>query len=223
MVNPRREDCALHQWAENFREQKIGDGFELIAGRGMSRDLQAELPQMLHRTPYFGAAGPQFLRNARSTDDHGGVVAQQANDAPEAGVGGAVRLDIHASWRCAGDKKIMREGEGFGQTKNISLGIIARIGAFDSGAPKARRFRSRGQKSSLNLEQRAPSRSRAKGLTQVEVVRSGIPFWDSIQTGDNFSACSRSTSAYNFINNRQISLRPSVTLPKRGRAVHDVF
>src|SRR5271157_3656932 len=56
---------------------------------------------MLHRAPYFGAAGTQLLGDACSTNDDGRVVAQQANDAPEAGVGGAVRLDIHASWRCA--------------------------------------------------------------------------------------------------------------------------
>src|SRR5271157_5934577 len=56
---------------------------------------------MLHRTPNFGAGGAELLSDPCSTDDHRSVVAQQAHDAPEARVGGAVRLDIHASWRCA--------------------------------------------------------------------------------------------------------------------------
>ena len=101
MVNARRKHRALHQRAENFREQEVGNRFELVAGRGVSRDLQAKFAQMLHRTPHFGAAGTQFLGDAGSADDHGSVVAQQANDAPQARVGGTVRLDIHAGWRCA--------------------------------------------------------------------------------------------------------------------------
>ena len=101
MVNARREDRALHQRAENIGQQKIRDRFELVAGRGMSRDLQAKLAQVLHRTPHFGAAGAQFLGDAGSTDDHGCVVAQQAHDAAETRVGGTVRLDIHAGWRWA--------------------------------------------------------------------------------------------------------------------------
>ena len=92
-------------------KQKVGDRFELIAGRGMSGDLHAEFAQMLHRPPDFGAAGAQFLGDARAADDHRGVVAQQANNAAQARIGGAVRLDIHAGWRCAGDNKIMRDRE----------------------------------------------------------------------------------------------------------------
>ena len=109
MMNARAEDGPLQQRAENVRKQKIGNGFQLISGRGMSGDLETQLAQMLHRAPHFGAAGAQLLGDARAADDHGRVVAQQAHDAAQARVGGAVGRSIGAGWRGAGDRTIMRE------------------------------------------------------------------------------------------------------------------
>src|SRR5271165_3138589 len=125
MVDSRRKDCALHQRAQDIGKQEVRKRFQLIAGRGMSCDLQAKLAQMLHRPPHFGATGAQFLGDARSADDHGCVVAQQAHNAAQAHVGGTVWLDIQADWHCSGDKKIMREESGIAQPKISEWGRLS--------------------------------------------------------------------------------------------------
>src|SRR5208283_5813546 len=127
MVDSRRKHRALQQRAEDFRQQEIGDRFQLIAGCGMPRDLQSKLAQMLHRPPNFGAAGAQFLGDTRSTDDDGGVVAQQAHNAAETCVSGTVWLEIRADWLCAGDNKIMRERRRIGQIKIASWRGLSRV------------------------------------------------------------------------------------------------
>src|SRR5271167_885168 len=83
----------------------------------MSCDLETKLAEVLHCTPHFGAARAQFLSDARTTDNHSCVVAQQANDAAQTLVSGTVWLEIHAGWRCADDNKIMRERRRIGQGK----------------------------------------------------------------------------------------------------------
>ena len=61
----------------------------------MSGDLNAQLAEMLYGAPHFGPRGAQFLGDARAADDQRRVVAQQANDTAEAGVGQALRRE----WR----------------------------------------------------------------------------------------------------------------------------
>jgi hypothetical protein len=54
---------------------------------------------MLYGAPDFGAGGSQLFGDARAADDQCRVVAQQANNAAEAGVGQAFRQSsIGAGW-----------------------------------------------------------------------------------------------------------------------------
>lgn len=76
----------------------------------MAGDLNSEIAKLLHGAPDFRARGAELFSDALATDDDGGVIAQQTNDAAETGVGGAVTRG--ASWVGAGDKEIMREGGG---------------------------------------------------------------------------------------------------------------
>ncbi len=94
---------------KNVGEQKIGNGFQLISGGGMTGDLHAQFAKMLHRAPHLGARRAQLLGNARAADDDGGVVAQQAHNAAQARVGRTVGRSVGASWRGSGDRTIMRE------------------------------------------------------------------------------------------------------------------
>jgi hypothetical protein len=114
MMNARGEDGALQHGTQDVGEQKVGHRFHLISGRGMTRDLQAQLAQMLHRAPHFGAGGAQLFGNARAADDDGRVVAEQAHNAAQARVGRTVGQDAVAGWRGSGDRKIMREPEEIG-------------------------------------------------------------------------------------------------------------
>ena len=86
MVNARSEHRASQQRTEDVREQQIGDGIQLVAGRRMPGNLQTQLAEMLYRTPYLGAAGAQLFGNARTADDYRCVIAQQTNNAAQAGV-----------------------------------------------------------------------------------------------------------------------------------------
>src|SRR5664280_433193 len=63
-MNARGEDCSLQHRAQDIGEEKIGDSFQLISSRGMTRNLQTQLAQMLHRAPHLGAGGAQLLGNA---------------------------------------------------------------------------------------------------------------------------------------------------------------
>jgi hypothetical protein len=65
----------------------------------MPDDANAQFAKMLYRAPDFRARGSQFFRDARTADDQRGVVAQQANDVAEAGVGQAFRRrSVGAGW-----------------------------------------------------------------------------------------------------------------------------
>jgi hypothetical protein len=76
----------------------------------MAGDLHSEIAKLLHGAPDFRTRGAELFGDALAADDDSGIVAQQANDAAEARVGGAVARG--ASWVGAGDKTIMREGSG---------------------------------------------------------------------------------------------------------------
>lgn len=75
----------------------------------MTRNLEAQLAQMLHRAPHLGASGAQLFGNAGAADDHGGVVAKQAHNTAQARVGRTVGRQVGAGWRGSGDTTIMRE------------------------------------------------------------------------------------------------------------------
>ena len=65
----------------------------------MSGDANTEFAQVLYGAPHFGAGGSQLFGDARAADDQCRVVAQQANNAAEAGVGQAFRQSsIGAGW-----------------------------------------------------------------------------------------------------------------------------
>src|ERR1017187_8746150 len=110
MMNARGEDGALQHWAQDVGKQQVGHSFQLIAGSGMTRELQAHLAQMLHRAPHLGAGGAQLFGNAGAADDDRRVVAQQAHNAAQARVGRTVGRDVGAGWRGSGDRTIMRDG-----------------------------------------------------------------------------------------------------------------
>ena len=80
----------------------------------MTRNLQAQFAQMLHRAPDLGTRGAQLFGNARAADDHRRVGAEQPHDAAQARVGRTIRRRVGAGWRTPGDRTIMREPEEIG-------------------------------------------------------------------------------------------------------------
>ena len=109
VMDVRTENCPAHQRSENVGDQQIGDSFQLISGGQVAGNLHAQIAKVLHRPPNFGARCAKFFRDARAADDHGRVVAQQADDAAEPSVGGVIAIGIDASWGNACDTTIMRE------------------------------------------------------------------------------------------------------------------
>src|SRR5271156_4199546 len=93
------EDCAAKQRGEDFRQQEIRDGLELISGGRMAGDIHTEAAQLLNETPDFGTIGRNLLRDFCSADDDGGMLHQEAHDAAEANVGGLLRVFAGAGLR----------------------------------------------------------------------------------------------------------------------------
>ncbi len=102
MPDARREDRSLHQRPDDVGQQQVGHRFELVA-------LTAGCPVM--RTPSSRKCciarhtsdrdRAQLLGDARAADDQRRIVAQQANDVAQAGVGQAFRQRRCAA-SCAG-------------------------------------------------------------------------------------------------------------------------
>ncbi|HEY4960120.1 MAG TPA: hypothetical protein VII29_04605, partial [Terriglobales bacterium] len=66
---------------------------------GVSGNANAQLPQVLYGAPHFRARSAQFLGDAGAADDERSVVAQQANNAAEAGVSQSLgKSNVGASW-----------------------------------------------------------------------------------------------------------------------------
>ena len=113
------EDGSAQQRPQNFRQEQIRDGSQLVSGCGMARNVDSQRAQLLDQAPNFRAAGRNLFRNLGAAHHHHRVLHQQAHDVPQANVGGlrfvgssrslARRDSPHAI--CAGlsDEGIMRE------------------------------------------------------------------------------------------------------------------
>ena len=99
----------LHQRAENVGQQKIGNGFQLIAGRRMSGDLHAQLAQLLHRAPDFrarlvpssSAMRVPLMTTVALSLSRRTMRPRRASVEPSC-------VGVDASWRYARDSKIMQ-------------------------------------------------------------------------------------------------------------------
>ena len=97
MMNVRSEQSSGNKRTQNVGKKQIGDRLKLVAGGLVSCDLYAEFAKVFDRPPNFGARGAEFFCDALTADDHGSVVAQQANDAAETRIcravwGGSMRV-----------------------------------------------------------------------------------------------------------------------------------
>ena len=99
MANARTEKSPTHQRADDVGQQQVGDRFELVSLGRVPGDANTQFAEVLNGAPHFGAGGSQFLGDASAADDKRRVVAEQANDVAEAGVGQPFRQSsVGASW-----------------------------------------------------------------------------------------------------------------------------
>ena len=56
---------------------------QLVSGRGMPRDIDAQATQLLNQPPYLRPTGGNFLCNLGAADDDRRMLHQQANDQPQ--------------------------------------------------------------------------------------------------------------------------------------------
>ena len=99
MADSGAEERPTYQRADDVGQKQVGDRFELVALGRVSGDANTQFAQVLYGAPDFGARGTQFFGDASAADDQRRVVAEQANDVAEAGVGQAFgKSGIGASW-----------------------------------------------------------------------------------------------------------------------------
>jgi hypothetical protein len=111
------EDGAAQKRAEDFWQQQVRDGAQLISGGGVAGDIDTKAAKLLDQTPDFRAVRGNLLGNLGAAHHDGRVLHQQAHDATEAQVSGLrlVRRGHFGPRRlpanCAGlgDAEIMRE------------------------------------------------------------------------------------------------------------------
>ena len=82
------EDGAANQRPEDFGQQEIRHGLELISGGRMSGNIDTEAAQLLNQSPDFGTIGRNLLRDFRAAYHDGCMLHQEAHDAAETNVGG---------------------------------------------------------------------------------------------------------------------------------------
>ncbi len=82
-MNVRAEDRALQRRRQHVRQQQIGHGLKLVAGRRMPGNLNSQRAQLLHQSPDFGPAGANLVGNLGAAHDDGGVLHQQPHNPPQ--------------------------------------------------------------------------------------------------------------------------------------------
>ena len=98
MVKLIIEDGAANQRPQNFRQQKIWNRLELIAGRRMSRHIHAQPAKLLNEPPDFCAVRRNLLRDLRSAHHDRRMLHQQPHEAAETNVG---RLFVRRGRLCS--------------------------------------------------------------------------------------------------------------------------
>src|SRR5215471_5458021 len=108
VMNLLRDGSASYKRSNHFGEQQVGHRAQTVSSRRMSRDINPKPAQLLDQPPDFGAASADLLCDLRAADYYGRVVAKQANDAAQSGVGGCMNGASSASFRGRFDGGIIK-------------------------------------------------------------------------------------------------------------------
>src|SRR4029077_8197806 len=88
VMKVRIENRATHERSKNLGQQEIWNRTQLIAGRGMSRNIYTHTAKLLNQPPDFRAARRYLIGDLRPADDTGAISHQQAHDVAEPQIGG---------------------------------------------------------------------------------------------------------------------------------------
>jgi hypothetical protein len=114
VMNVLRKDRPFDERGDHLRQKQIRHGTQLIAGCGVSGNINAKAAELLNEAPDFRAAGADLAGDFSTADNHGGVIHEKLHDAAQVDIGGRVReLQIASFLRCA-------DGENYNESFVVS-------------------------------------------------------------------------------------------------------
>src|SRR5579884_3400503 len=88
MVDMMTQRASPQHGRKDLRQEKIRNFLQLITSRRVAGNVNTETAQLLDQAPHFGPAGADLISDFGTAHDDRSVIAQRANDATEALVGG---------------------------------------------------------------------------------------------------------------------------------------